>query len=936
MTIQAAAIVLALLLSSVVQAEETESITIRVQYGQSAARSMLDLINAFRTGSDAWYWNEDNKTKTRADDLSPLQYDYALEQYAMQRAAEIALFYDHERPDGNICTTEALSMIHSVSPYSYSVGENIAAGYGSYTTAASVFNGWQETDENYAGQGHRRNMLDSEFTSIGIGHVFYNGCHYWVQEFGAPTVSAAETTAVDSSKDVSVRILPSIVKGLTAAASFSSIQVNINETETLPELTADLSISGIWPDNKTGRIENPVISWQSSDSSIAAISGNAVKGLKKGKTTLTANVSAAGKTAEVAVDVTVFVPVTGIRVTPGSSRIMRGAGIDLSVGITPENASVPDVIWKSSNTKVATVDHTGHVTAVKAGKAVITATAKDTTKGTFSAESSIEVYEPVTGISLDRKTLTAVLGGESVKLKASLKPSDATNQSVIWESSNTDAVSVSRDGTVKAVGEGSAVITATAADKSKGTFSATCKVSVHIPVSKLEGGSTEKTVILKGDSAVLTVKVLPANATDPSVTWKSSDSSVAVVSENGRVTGKAAGTAVITAAAKDQTNPVASVQYPFEVFVPVKSISLKEKTMTLQLNKTAELHAVIAPSDATDQRITWTSSNPDAVTVDGNGKMKAVGEGNATITALTAGDEYGPAAGTIFSASAEVTVHIPADGDSPEPTATPGATGKPEPTATPGATGKSEATVTPEPTGKPEPTATPTPTVTPTPAISEEDQTTKAADGTAVGKGASEKTAEKAITAVSSDEGPKGTKFAQLMARQKKVTKNSIRITWKKIAGAKYIVYGNKCGKGKKFRKLATVTKTSFTQKKLKKGNYYKYLVVAVKKGKVVSTSKTLHIATSGGKVGNTRTVKLSKKKLRLKKGKTKKLKVTTKPESRKRKVKKHRKIAWESSNPAVATVSAKGKVKALKKGTCYIYAYAQNGKYARCKVTVK
>ncbi|MDO5455967.1 MAG: Ig-like domain-containing protein [Eubacteriales bacterium] len=206
----------------------------------------------------------------------------------------------------------------------------------------------------------------------------------------------------------------------------------------------------------------------------------------------------------------------------------------------------------------------------------------------------------------------------------------------------------------------------------------------------------------------------------------------------------------------------------------------------------------------------------------------------------------------------------------------------------------------------------------------------KAADGTTVGTGASETTATKSITTTKSEEGPKGTKFNLLQAQQKKVNQTSISIKWKKIKGAKYIIYGAACGK--KYKKIKTVSGTSYTQKKLKKGKYYKYIVMAVKDGKVVSTSKTIHVATTGGKIGNAAKVTM-KKSLSLKKGKTATLKAAV--TNGKLKVHNHRKVSWESSNPAVATVR-NGKVKAVGKGKAVIYAYAQNGRAAKCTVTVK
>ena len=139
---------------------------VEVTYGQTEARGMLEAINAFRQGSEAWYWNEDDATKTVLTDLAPLTYDYDLERTAMQRAAEIAVMFEHTRPNGQSCYTAF--------PTLNARGENIAAGQ---TTAQAAFASWQETDKPYAGQGHRRNMLKATFNAIGIGHVIRGGIH---------------------------------------------------------------------------------------------------------------------------------------------------------------------------------------------------------------------------------------------------------------------------------------------------------------------------------------------------------------------------------------------------------------------------------------------------------------------------------------------------------------------------------------------------------------------------------------------------------------------------------------------------------------------------------------------------------------------------------------------------------------------------------------
>lgn len=219
------------------------------------------------------------------------------------------------------------------------------------------------------------------------------------------------------------------------------------------------------------------------------------------------------------------------------------------------------------------------------------------------------------------------------------------------------------------------------------------------------------------------------------------------------------------------------------------------------------------------------------------------------------------------------------------------------------------------------------------------------ADGTAFGKGASVDAAENALAAMKSDSDPSGTVFRKLQLKSTKQTKTSITLKWKKVSGAKsYVIYGNKCGSSSKFKKIAKVKGTSRTVKKLagsnlKKGKYYKFIVIALDKNKnVVSASKIVHVATKGGKVGNYKkvTTKAKKNKVTIRKGKTFKLGAKAVAVSKKLKVKSHRKIKYESSNKKIATVSKTGKITGKKKGSCYVYAYAQNGVFAKIKVVVK
>ena len=155
---------------------------------QEDAREMLSMINEFRRSDDTWYWNSDNTSKEWVSDLGELEYDYNLEQVAMQRAYEIALVFEHHRPDGSSFASISCNGVRSS-------GENIACGSGTkMDTPEEAFNSFLEEDKDYDGQGHRRNMLRSYWGAVGLAHVEVNGCHFWVQEFSTGVSEDNEPT----------------------------------------------------------------------------------------------------------------------------------------------------------------------------------------------------------------------------------------------------------------------------------------------------------------------------------------------------------------------------------------------------------------------------------------------------------------------------------------------------------------------------------------------------------------------------------------------------------------------------------------------------------------------------------------------------------------------------------------------------------------------
>lgn len=140
--------------------------------------------------------------------------------------------------------------------------------------------------------------------------------------------------------------------------------------------------------------------------------------------------------------------------------------------------------------------------------------------------------------------------------------------------------------------------------------------------------------------------------------------------------------------------------------------------------------------------------------------------------------------------------------------------------------------------------------------------------------------------------------------------------------------------------RLKTTKALKFKQKNLEPGTYYKYKVAAYKKnGKkktIIAVSVIIHTATSGGKVGNYKSIKVNKSVIKLKKKGTFTIKAKGIPQSKAKTVQIHRNIKYESSDTKIAAVSKTGRVKAKKTGKCTIFAYAQNGICKKIKVIVE
>ena len=389
-----------------------------------------------------------------------------------------------------------------------------------------------------------------------------------------------------------------------------TISVDV-ESVTLDKTTLSLAVgetatltANVKPDDATDKN----VTWKSSDESVAKVADGNVTAVKSGNATITAKCG--GKTAECAVTVTV--PTGSVTLDKPSLTLAVGETAQLTATVKPDDATDKNVIWTSSDESVAKVAD-GKVTAVKSGKATITAKC-----GGRTAECTVIVTVPVGSIILD-KTSLALAVGETLQLTATVKPDDATDKNVTWTSSDESVAKVA-NGKVTAVKSGGATITAMCGGKT-----AECVVTVTVPVGSI---TIDKTVIslAVGETTQLTATVKPDDATDKNVTWTSSDEKVAKVA-NGKVTAVKSGNATITAKCGEKT-----AECTVTVTVPVGFITLDKAAISLAVGETAQLTATVKPDDATDKNVTWTSSDESVAKV-ANGKVMAVKSGKATITA---------------------------------------------------------------------------------------------------------------------------------------------------------------------------------------------------------------------------------------------------------------------------------------------------------------
>lgn len=324
--------------------------------------------------------------------------------------------------------------------------------------------------------------------------------------------------------------------------------------------------------------------------------------------------------------------VESITLSPSEiTMIADGSTSVIQATVLPVFASTKELDWSSNAPEIASVSQAGVVSAKIPGTAVITASAVDGSGVTATCNVTVKGV-PVTAVVLNRSTASLKVG-ESVALSATVLPANATDKSIIWSSSDESIATVDQTGIVNAIAIGTATIKATSVSNPE--FSEECLIAI-VPTPVTGITLSQSSVSIKvGGSVKIDASVLPESATNKAIVWTVTNPEIALVDENGVVTGLALGTTNLTATAAD--NGGASAICVVNVIpVPTESITIDSPEQTFfKAGETIQLSATVLPENASDKTVSWTSSDNQIFTVDANGLATAVSVGEVVMTATS-------------------------------------------------------------------------------------------------------------------------------------------------------------------------------------------------------------------------------------------------------------------------------------------------------------
>ncbi len=390
------------------------------------------------------------------------------------------------------------------------------------------------------------------------------------------------------------------------------------------------------------------LTFTSSREKLAEVDGDGlVLGLQKGTATVTAKLQGASRSWKASITVNVLRRVTAVAlktsqmtvywgtdpaVSPYLEAETDGRVIVLQAGKTaalkadcqPSDASNRKVTFTSTDDAVMKVTGTT-MKAVAGGECQLIVASEQNPE--VAEVWHVLVIQPVKKITVLADTMTVNVG-EMLQMTAACEPADATMQSVTWTSRSPQIAAVDENGLVTALKKGRAEIVAKAVDGSGKSGSLTVQVAQPPTDITMQ---TPAVNLIAGERGQLKVQVLPSDANDKTVSWYSTDSTVATVDQSGRVTGVGRGECQIIAVCK--ANASLSAEATVNVIQRVTSVAFLESNLSVSVGDSYQLSWMVQPSDASIPDVSFSSSAPNKVTVDADGVIRGVAQGSATITA---------------------------------------------------------------------------------------------------------------------------------------------------------------------------------------------------------------------------------------------------------------------------------------------------------------
>ena len=371
-----------------------------------------------------------------------------------------------------------------------------------------------------------------------------------------------------------------------------------------------------------------------SDDSVVRVSGTTLTGRQAGECIVTVE-SIQNPEVSVSYRALVVEPVTQVKVTGDAKVMYIGEMLMLNADVSPDTATIKNVVWSSDHPDNASVDEFGVVTGVSKGSAVITAKAADGSGryGTFN----LTVRQQPEEIVLN-KTDVNLKKGNYITLKATVNPTSVNDKSVTWSTSDDSVAKVSSAGKVTAVNPGVAIITCES--KTHPEIYAQAIIHVYQPVTKITFNEKNPYVAV-GESIHLSWEVSPDTATDTSVTLSTNKENVLRVEQDGTVTGLKRGEAYVYATANDGSGKKGTIKV--QVTQPVEGVSMRYDEVSVDVGEKVTNTAIFTPSDASITKMTWSVEDATIATVSGTGSKATVtgrAWGDTTVIGVTEDGSY--------------------------------------------------------------------------------------------------------------------------------------------------------------------------------------------------------------------------------------------------------------------------------------------------------